>query len=299
MNQQIYHGNLTPANLSRSLTAHFSRGNYQVRKFGNADETVIQISTVARPSSGGQTSLNITIQAVEDGVMVTVGKQAVLGVAASLGVSALAAIRNPLSLLGRLDDIAQDIESLQLSDDIWQVIESTVKDSAPVLNYQTTCAVSNVPIAPQQTPSANLPASCAALLWEISNPLLAGIAALSSPKAQPFAQIAKIRNDSGLHKPRERFMKLHNAMTDIPGIIVGHAQNDQALTGCTVIICPEGTTGGVDQRGGAPGTRETDLLRPMHLVNHVDAILLGGGFSLWPGRSQRRHAISRRTWSRG
>ena len=128
MNQQIYHGNLTPAKLSRSLTAHFSRGNYQVRKFGNADETVIQISTVARPSSGGQTSLNITIQAVEDGVMVTVGKQAVLGVAASLGVSALAAIRNPLSLLGRLDDIAQDIESLQLSDDIWQVIESTVKD---------------------------------------------------------------------------------------------------------------------------------------------------------------------------
>jgi L-aminopeptidase/D-esterase-like protein len=72
-------------------------------------------------------------------------------------------------------------------------------------------------------------------------------------------------------------LKLLNAITDVPGITVGHAQNDQALTGCTVILCPEGTTGGVDQRGGAPGTRETDLLRPMHLVNHVDAILLGGG----------------------
>jgi len=128
MNQRIYHGNLTPANLSRSLTAQFSRGNYQVRKFGSEVETVIQVSTVARPSSGGQTSLSISIQVVEDGVMVTVGKQAVLGVAASLGVSALAAIRNPLSLLGRIDDIAQDIESLQLSDDIWQVIEATVKD---------------------------------------------------------------------------------------------------------------------------------------------------------------------------
>jgi L-aminopeptidase/D-esterase-like protein len=68
-----------------------------------------------------------------------------------------------------------------------------------------------------------------------------------------------------------------NAITDIPGISVGHAQNNEGLTGCTVILCPEGTTGGVDQRGGAPGTRETDLLRPMHLVNHVDAILLGGG----------------------
>ncbi|MDX9864811.1 MAG: zinc ribbon domain-containing protein [Anaerolineaceae bacterium] len=128
MNQQIYHGSLTPANLSRSLIAHFSRGNYQVRKFGSPEETVVQVSTIARPSSGGQTSLNISIQSVEDGVMVTVGKQAVFGVAASLGVSALAAIRNPLSLLGRLDDIAQDIESLQLSDDIWQVIEATVKD---------------------------------------------------------------------------------------------------------------------------------------------------------------------------
>ncbi len=128
MNQRIYHGALTPANLSRSLAAYFSRGNYQVRQFGNAAEMVVQVSTVARPSSGGQTSLNISIQTVEDGVMVTVGKQAVLGVAASLGASALAAFRNPLSLLGRLDDIAQDIESLQLSDDIWQVIESTVKD---------------------------------------------------------------------------------------------------------------------------------------------------------------------------
>jgi hypothetical protein len=128
MNQKIYHGNLTPANLSRNLIAHFSRGNYQVRKFGDANETVVQISTVARPSSGGQTSLNVSIQSVEDGIMVTVGKQAIFGVAASLGVSALAALRNPLHLLGRLDDIAQDIESLQLSDDIWQVIESTVKD---------------------------------------------------------------------------------------------------------------------------------------------------------------------------
>lgn len=72
-------------------------------------------------------------------------------------------------------------------------------------------------------------------------------------------------------------MKLLNAITDIPGIAVGHAQNTEGVTGCTVILCPEGTTGGVDQRGGAPGTRETDLLRPLHLVNHVDAVLLGGG----------------------
>ena len=72
-------------------------------------------------------------------------------------------------------------------------------------------------------------------------------------------------------------MKLNNSITDVPGIRVGHAQNMEALTGCTVVICEKGAVGGVDQRGGAPGTRETDLLRPLHLVEKVHAILLAGG----------------------
>lgn len=70
---------------------------------------------------------------------------------------------------------------------------------------------------------------------------------------------------------------LKNAITDVPGIRVGHAQDEDALTGCTVILCESGAIGGVDQRGGAPGTRETDLLRPGHIVDKVNAILLTGG----------------------
>jgi L-aminopeptidase/D-esterase-like protein len=72
-------------------------------------------------------------------------------------------------------------------------------------------------------------------------------------------------------------MPLNNSLTDIPGISVGHAQDEQALTGCTVILCPSGAVGGVDQRGGAPGTRETDALHPMHLVQEVHAVVLSGG----------------------
>jgi len=72
-------------------------------------------------------------------------------------------------------------------------------------------------------------------------------------------------------------MKLRNAITDIPGIQVGHAQNVEALTGCTVILCEKGAVGGVDQRGGAPGTREVDALHPMHLVTKVHGITLAGG----------------------
>jgi L-aminopeptidase/D-esterase-like protein len=76
---------------------------------------------------------------------------------------------------------------------------------------------------------------------------------------------------------RERNLMANTTLTAINGLRVGHAHNLDGPTGCTVILCPPGTVGGVAQRGGAPGTRETDLLRPMHLVQHVHAILLAGG----------------------
>ncbi|NOT05630.1 MAG: P1 family peptidase [Anaerolineales bacterium] len=68
-----------------------------------------------------------------------------------------------------------------------------------------------------------------------------------------------------------------NSITDVRGIEVGHAQNEEALTGCTVILCRKGAVAGVDVRGGAPGTRETDLLNPINLVEKVHAIVLAGG----------------------
>jgi L-aminopeptidase/D-esterase-like protein len=65
--------------------------------------------------------------------------------------------------------------------------------------------------------------------------------------------------------------------TDIEGIDVGHAQNLNAATGCTVILCGDGATAGVDVRGGAPGTRETDLLNPVNMVQKIHAVMLAGG----------------------
>ena len=70
---------------------------------------------------------------------------------------------------------------------------------------------------------------------------------------------------------------MHDDITDVPGIRVGHDTNLQAATGCTVVLCDTPAVGGVDVRGGAPATRETDLLRPMHLVEEVHAVLLTGG----------------------
>lgn len=69
----------------------------------------------------------------------------------------------------------------------------------------------------------------------------------------------------------------NQTLTAIEGITVGHATDLAARTGCTVILCPTGVTAGVDVRGAAPGTRETDALRPGRLVQKAHAVLLTGG----------------------
>ncbi len=70
---------------------------------------------------------------------------------------------------------------------------------------------------------------------------------------------------------------INQTLTVIDGIKVGHATDTTAWTGCTVILCPAGATAGVDVRGAAPGTRETEALRPGRLVQKAHAVLLTGG----------------------
>ena len=69
----------------------------------------------------------------------------------------------------------------------------------------------------------------------------------------------------------------NDTITAISGLKVGHATNERAHTGCTVILCESGAVAGVDVRGSAPGTRETDAIRPGGLVEEVHAVLLTGG----------------------
>lgn len=70
---------------------------------------------------------------------------------------------------------------------------------------------------------------------------------------------------------------MNTTLTRLPGFLVGHDTNIEARTGCTVVLTPQGAVAAVDVRGAAPGTRETDLLRPENLVTEVQAILLAGG----------------------
>ena len=70
---------------------------------------------------------------------------------------------------------------------------------------------------------------------------------------------------------------MYNNILDVKGLKVGQVENEEALTGCTVVICEEGATYGVDVRGSAPGTRETDLLDPVQMVQMAHAVVLSGG----------------------
>lgn len=127
MPQRIYHGKLSNRDLAQAIVAHFSHGNLQVQQFGSGDSLLVQLASSPYARSGGKTALSISLQNVADGVAVAVNQQAWLGIAASLGVSTLAALHNPLNLLNRLDDIAQDIEYVQLVDNVWNVIDSTAR----------------------------------------------------------------------------------------------------------------------------------------------------------------------------
>jgi len=127
MERKFFHGSIKPVDIAQALLAEFNQGNLRAQTLGTSDKMIVQVNSHPGASSGGQTALTITIQTHKDGIMVEMGQQTWLGVAASLGVSALSALRNPLSLLGRLDDIAQDIENLQLTEKVWVVINKSIK----------------------------------------------------------------------------------------------------------------------------------------------------------------------------
>lgn len=124
MDRRIFHGKVTTQDIGQVLVAHFNRGNLRAQQFSKKGKVIVQITTLARPISGGSTALTIYLEQVEDGVAVQVGEQAWLGIAASIGSTVLSLWRSPFNLIHRLDDIAQDVENIQISDQAWQVIEN-------------------------------------------------------------------------------------------------------------------------------------------------------------------------------
>src|ERR1700739_2458631 len=82
----------------------------------------------------------------------------------------------------------------------------------------------------------------------------------------------RLRGRSKMAQPGPR-----NLITDVPGVLVGQAEDVAGITGTSVILCEAPAVAAVDVRGGAPGSRETELLRSATLVERIDAIVLAGG----------------------
>ena len=129
MDQRIFHGAISPQDMADALVAAFNHGNLSAQKVGQGDSITVQIASRPGARSGGRVGLTLTIQKHADGIAVALGQEDMLGVAASLGKTAFFALQNPLGLLGRLDDIAQDVGSLTLKDNVWAAVEKFAQTS--------------------------------------------------------------------------------------------------------------------------------------------------------------------------
>jgi DNA-directed RNA polymerase subunit RPC12/RpoP len=122
INRRTFHGMVTPDGMAETLIAEFNRGNLRAQQIGMGDHVEVQIATRPGHGSGGPTALTVQLQAVEDGVLVQIGQQAWFGVAASLAQTGLWALKNPWTLISRLDDLAVDLASLGMAERVWAVL---------------------------------------------------------------------------------------------------------------------------------------------------------------------------------
>lgn len=103
------------------------------------------------------------------------------------------------------------------------------------------------------------------------------LAAAGGMALSGLSRASAIQLGAGSTALEESDSSIHGGLTDVGGIKVGHFTEKRRPTGCTVILCEKGAVAGVDVRGGAPGTRETDLMNPVNMVQQVYAIVLSGG----------------------
>jgi hypothetical protein len=129
MKSKIYHGDLKLDQTAAALGAFFNRGALTSEVTVDGDQAVVQIHSAPGYQSGGATHLGVSLRQGGDRLEVTVGDQGIFGLAGSLGASALLGLLNPWNLLGRIDDIAQDIEHLTLEDQVWAVLDKLAKEA--------------------------------------------------------------------------------------------------------------------------------------------------------------------------
>jgi ribosomal protein L40E len=124
LEQRTYRGDIDPEGLADALLARFNHGDLMAQKvIGEEGHIIVQIAAREWGWGAARSALTVGIAPVEAGARVTLGQQRWLDAAASLAITGLGALLNPLSLLGRIDDIARDVGKLTLPDQVWDAVE--------------------------------------------------------------------------------------------------------------------------------------------------------------------------------
>ena len=121
MEQRTYHGKITTREVAEALLGRFHGDDMSVAMSGDDDKIMLNISSAGW--QGGRTALAVGLSQVSAGVMVTVGEHSLLGVAADLLQTGLGALRNPLTIIGEIDDVARNVERLNLPAQVWETVD--------------------------------------------------------------------------------------------------------------------------------------------------------------------------------
>jgi hypothetical protein len=123
MDQRTYRGEIDPDQLADALVAQFNSGDLKAQKVGRSGHILVQIASRDWGRGGPQSALSVGIAQVEGGIQVSLGQQRWLGAVADLAQTGLHALVNPLSLIGRIDDIARSVSGLTLPQQVWEAVE--------------------------------------------------------------------------------------------------------------------------------------------------------------------------------
>lgn len=129
MKTKTYHGDLDAEEMAITLANFFNRGGLAAQSTLDGETAFVHITTRPGRGSGGRTSVSVALRDRGERLEASVGEQSVLGLAGSLGASAFLAWLNPINLLGRLDDIAADLENLTLEDKVWKLLDRMAANS--------------------------------------------------------------------------------------------------------------------------------------------------------------------------
>ncbi len=184
MEQRTYRGEIKPEGLADALVTQFNGSDLKAQRVGRSDHVLVQIATRDWGWGGPQSALTVGIASVEGGVQVSLGQQRWLGAVADLAQTGLLALVNPLSLIGRIDDIARSVSGLTLPQQVWEAVEHYCESIGASLGMSVEETVVTCPYCGVANPiGAPKCSACGGPLGDVQPLVCARCGLLNNPEA--------------------------------------------------------------------------------------------------------------------